>query len=130
MLVKALEAQENVEFIMNSTVTELIGDDELKGIKVLCDGKGRILNADGLFVAIGHRPDNSLITLFAELDDAGYAISDESCVTKTPGLFVAGDCRTKKVRQVATACSDGAVAALAACSFIDGTAKKADEWKA
>ena len=120
MLVKALEARENVEFVMNSTVTGLLGEEELKGIKLLTDGKERSLDVDGLFVAIGHRPDNSLISALAELDGSGYAVADESCGTKTPGLFVAGDCRTKKIRQVTTACADGAVAALSACAYIDG----------
>ena len=83
------------------------------------DGKERQLDISGLFVAIGHRPDLGVFSGLAELDSAGYADSDESCLTKTPGVFVAGDCRKKNVRQLTTAVADGSVAALAACAWLD-----------
>ena len=72
-----------------------------------------------MFVAIGQIPENEIFKEFAELDERGYVDSDENCTTKTPGLFVAGDCRKKQIRQITTACGDGAVAALAACRYID-----------
>ena len=74
-----------------------------------------------MFVAIGQKPENEPFSDIAELDDAGYIISGEDCLPKTSksGIFTAGDCRTKGVRQVTTATGDGAVAALAACRLID-----------
>lgn len=117
-LVEALKTRDNVEFVLGSVITELYGESELTGIIIERNGNRERIDVEGLFVAIGHAPDNGIISSLAELDSAGYAVSDESCLTAVPGLFVAGDCRTKSVRQVATACADGAVAALAACRFI------------
>lgn len=119
-LVEALRARENVEFVLNSNVTALIGQDELSGV-IVADGSGESmkLDVDGLFVAIGHAPDNRAFSGLIDLDDGGYADSDESCTTKTPGVFVAGDCRRKTVRQLTTAAADGSCAALAACRYID-----------
>ena len=74
---------------------------------------------DGLFVAVGQMPNNESFRDVADLDDYGYIVADESCETRTPGVFTAGDCRTKQVRQLTTAAADGSVAALAACSYID-----------
>ena len=73
----------------------------------------------GLFVAIGHAPDNGLFAGLMALDRAGYADAGEDCLTRTPGVFVAGDCRSKGVRQLTTAAADGSVAALAACRYLD-----------
>lgn len=77
------------------------------------------LTVAGLFVALGHIPQNSAFEELIELDEAGFAASGEDCKTKTPGVFVAGDCRSKTVRQLTTAASDGACAGLAACKYID-----------
>ena len=74
---------------------------------------------DGLFVAIGLIPENGAFEALAALNRYGYFDSDEQCTTKTPGVFVAGDCRSKNVRQLTTAAGDGATAALAACRYID-----------
>ena len=76
------------------------------------------LDVSGLFVAIGHAPDNAAFASLIDLDPVGYAASDESCLTKTPGVFVAGDCRRKTVRQLTTAVADGSAAALAACEWL------------
>lgn len=118
-LVEALEARANVEFILEAQITELLGNDELTGIKVNQKGTEREIAISGLFVAIGHAPDNSAYAEFIGLDKGGYADSGEDCLTKTPGVFVAGDCRRKSVHQLTTAVADGAVAALAACNYID-----------
>ena len=119
-LVEALRARENVEFVLNSSITALIGQDELSGLIVTNDkGESREISVDGLFVAIGHAPDNGVFSGLIDLDKGGYADSDESCTTKTPGVFVAGDCRKKNVRQLTTAAADGSCAALAACRYID-----------
>ena len=118
-LVEALAKKPNVEFVMNSSITALLGEDELTGITVSDGESERILEVSGLFVAIGHAPDNAAFSEYLALDKAGYADSGEDCLTKTPGVFVAGDCRKKQVRQLTTACGDGSVAALAACRYLD-----------
>ena len=119
LLVEALREKENVEFVLNASVTELLGENELSGIVVCQNGEQRSLEVSGLFVAIGHEPDNSAFAELMDLDHGGYADAGEDCLTKTDGFFVAGDCRSKKVRQVTTAAADGAVAALAACNWLD-----------
>ncbi len=115
-----LKAKENVEFVLNATVTRLIGEPKLSAVEVTdkITGETRELTVDGLFVAIGQTPENKPFEDVVDLDPAGYIAAGEDCLTKTPGIFTAGDCRTKSVRQLTTAASDGAVAALAACSFL------------
>lgn len=120
-LVEALQAKDNVEFVLNAKVVELIGEDELSAIAVEQEGQRRVLDVAGLFVAVGHAPDNDIYAEHIELDKAGYAASGEDCLTKTEGVFVAGDCRAKSVHQLTTAVGDGSVAALAACSWIDAS---------
>ena len=78
-----------------------------------------MLNCDGVFVAIGLIPQNEPFASCVNLNDWGYVDSGETCETSADGIFVAGDCRSKRIRQVATAASDGAVAALAACDYIN-----------
>ena len=118
-LVDQLRGKENVEFVLNAVITGLKGDSELSGITVEQDGLQREIPVSGLFVAIGHEPDLAAFADFLDRDAQGYAASDEGCLTKTEGFFVAGDCRRKKIRQVTTAAADGAVAALAACAWLD-----------
>lgn len=81
-------------------------------------GEKRVIKCDGMFVAIGLIPQNEPYAELAELNSYGYFESGEDCRTRTPGIFVAGDCRSKRVRQVTTACADGAMAALAACEYL------------
>lgn len=118
-LVEALSARENVEFLLNASVSALLGEQELEGIIVKQSGAERTLSVDGLFVAVGHAPDNGPFAGLLALDTAGYAAAGEDCLTPVPGVFVAGDCRAKRVRQLTTAAADGAVAALAACEYLD-----------
>ena len=118
-LVEALRARSNVRLLTGTIITALEGDGELNGIRVSTAGKEALLPVDGLFIAIGHQPDNEAFRAMLRLDDSGYAASGEDCLTETAGLFVAGDCRAKTVRQVTTAAADGAVAALAACHYLD-----------
>lgn len=117
-LVETLRAKPNVEIITEAAVTELLGENELTGIAIEQNGARKELAVSGLFVAIGHAPDNAAFAEFVELDKQGYAASGEDCRTVTPGVFVAGDCRAKRVRQLTTAAADGAVAALAACEYL------------
>lgn len=118
-LVDALKAKDNVEFILGARITELIGDTELCGLKLDCNGETRNIDVTGLFVAIGHAPDNGKFSDIIALTEAGYADSGEDCLTVTPGVFTAGDCRRKSVHQLTTAVADGSVAALAACTYLD-----------
>lgn len=118
--VNRLRELPNVEFVLNSTVESLQGDDMLSGVVVKdkATGQERTLEVSALFVAVGQVPDNDAFASVVELDPKGYVVAGEDCHTRTPGVFVAGDCRTKEVRQVVTATSDGAAAALAACAYI------------
>lgn len=119
-LVKKIGERDNIKTLMNTRVVKLIGSDELDGIKIATgDAEPYSIPMDGVFVAVGQMPDNEQFKEIADLDDYGYIIADETCKTKTAGVFVAGDCRTKEVRQLTTAAADGAVAALAACNYID-----------
>ena len=118
-LVEALKAKDNVEFVMNASITALLGGSSLSGIEIEQNGEKKVLSVSGLFVAIGHAPDIKAFEGLIKLDEAGYADSGENCLTATEGVFVAGDCRRKTVRQVTTACADGATAALAACSYLN-----------
>ena len=117
-----LFARPNVEKRTGVTVTGLNTENgELKSVTVTEkeSGEQEDIACDGLFVAIGLIPENEAFAGLAELDGQGYFASDESCETRTPGVFVAGDCRKKQVRQLTTAVGDGAIAALAACRYID-----------
>ena len=120
-LVNRLRAKDNVELIMGTVVTDLVSDGELRAIRLRGNG-GREdeLAVDGMFIAIGLIPNNAPFAPLADLNDYGYFASDETCTTKTAGIFVAGDCRSKTIRQVTTATADGASAALAACRYLEG----------
>lgn len=114
-----LKGRSNVEFICGS-VTKLIADKKLTGIEVTsADGTVTALDIDGLFVAIGRVPENQNFASVIDLDDKGYAVSGEDCLTRTAGVFVAGDNRVKQVRQLVTAAADGAVAAAAAIQYLN-----------
>ena len=120
-LAEILRKRDNVEIIYGCTVEEITGEENFTGIiikRTATEEKIR-LDLDGMFVAIGQVPENEAYRELTALSDRGYIISDENCLTDTEGLFVAGDCRTKTIRQIATACGDGATAALAACRYLD-----------
>lgn len=120
--VERLRAKENVEFVLDTVITALNSTEQgLKSIELKnkLSGEKRVIELDGLFVAIGQSPDNGDFANLVKLDAKGYIAAGESCRTDSEGIFTAGDCRTKNVRQLATAASDGAVAALAAASYID-----------
>lgn len=123
-LVKILEGRSNVDFIYSTVVKRILGTDSFCGIEVenTETGKTDVLAFDGMFVAIGQVPENQPFASKVKLNDYGYIVSGENCIPEGAGegIFAAGDCRTKSVRQITTATADGAVAALAACRFIDG----------
>ena len=98
----------------------LTDGEQLTGLRIRNDVTGQVqeLKVDGAFLAVGLMPENDAFAALADLNDWGYFDSAEDCVTKTEGLFVAGDCRSKRIRQVTTAAADGAVAAMAACRYL------------
>lgn len=121
-LVEKIKTLPNVELVLDSTVSALNTESgALKSVTTLNKNTGdtREIDVAGLFVAIGQIPENKPFEALAELDEYGYFAASENALTKTPGVFVAGDCRQKEVRQLTTAVGDGAVAGLAACKYID-----------
>nr|WP_314929985.1 FAD-dependent oxidoreductase [Shuttleworthia satelles] len=118
--VEKLRARENVEFVLNANITALLGQDRLEALEVTdkITGEKRIIKVNGLFVAIGQAPENMIFSNIVGLDKGGYIVAGEDCKTNVDGIFAAGDTRTKTVRQLTTAASDGAVAALAAVAYI------------
>ncbi len=121
-LVRALKQRENVELVLDSTVEKFVDDGGLKGIEVVNvkNGEKRTIDVDGAFVAVGQTPQCQIFDGLITLNDGGYIMAGENCRTNVDGIFVAGDCRNKSVRQLTTACSDGSIAALAACEYIGG----------
>ncbi len=121
-LVSRLREKENVEFFLSGVVTALRETDQtLTGVvaRNLVTGEEKTLPAEGLFVAIGQLPETGVFKDFVEMDEAGYLKAGEDCRTSREGVFAAGDCRTKEIRQLTTAAGDGAVAGLAACGYLD-----------
>ena len=120
-LAEALLEKKNVTVHFSTLVDGYLTDGEqLTGLRIRNDVTGEVqeLKVDGAFLAVGLMPENEAFAAFADLNDWGYFDSAEDCVTKTEGLFVAGDCRSKRIRQVTTAAADGAVAAMAACRYL------------
>ena len=113
-LIDQVKKTANIECVMESRVTALVGEPKLSAIEVTSTkGTKQTIELDGLFIAIGMEPHNEAFEELVDLDDAGYIIAGEDCKTKTPGVYVAGDCRTKTVRQLTTAAADGTVCGLA-----------------
>ena len=119
ILVEALRKRENVSFVMNTVISALQGQDALSGLRL----KDTVTEAEtelavsGLFQAVGQQPEGALAQALGVADTAGFIPAGEDCLTACAGIFAAGDCRVKEVRQLTTACADGAVAALAACRY-------------
>ena len=121
-LTDALAQKKNVEILYSTLVAGYnTREGNLVSIDLRNDLTGAIsrLQVDGVFLAVGLQPENDAFASLAKLNDWGYFDSDEGCTTQTEGLFVAGDCRSKHIRQVVTASADGAIAAMAACRFLD-----------
>jgi thioredoxin reductase (NADPH) len=120
-LADILYSRSNVEIVCDTVVESFMTDGGFSGVvlKNTVTGETSSVKCDGVFVAIGLVPENNAFENCVSLDARGYYSSDETCVTKTPGIFVAGDCRAKSIRQVTTAVADGSVASLAACRYID-----------
>ena len=118
-LLEILRGRDNVSFIPDTVVRELRGETALEAIVLDTKGQTTVFPVDGVFVAIGQVPENEPFRSLVPLTEQGYFDINESCATETPGVFVAGDCRRKIVRQITTATADGAAAAIASCPFLD-----------
>jgi thioredoxin reductase (NADPH) len=120
-LAEALATKENVEVRFSTLVSGYLQENgELKGLVLKNEnGEESTISVDGAFLAVGLKPENEAFAQLVALDERGYFDADEHCLTKTAGVFVAGDCRRKNIRQVATAAADGAIAAMAACRYLE-----------
>lgn len=119
-LINHLKDKTNVEFIYNSNVTKLNATDRLESIEVTDNlGNTKTIVVDGLFIAVGRIPSNEIFAKIINLDKSGYIIAGEDCHTNVSGIFAAGDNRVKDVRQLVTATSDGAIAAVEAVKYIN-----------
>ena len=114
-------ARPNVKYTHNLSLKEFIGQDELSALRFenTQTHEDVTVEAKCAFICIGQVPNNTAFANVVELDKAGYIVADENCTTSCEGIFVAGDCRTKKVRQLVTAASDGSIAAFNACNYVD-----------
>jgi thioredoxin reductase (NADPH) len=110
--------KDNVEIILNSNITKLNADEKLKSLEIKIKDETKTIDVDGLFIAVGRVPENQNFAKLINLDKSGYVIADEDCNTNVSGIFVAGDNRVKKLRQLVTAASDGAVAATEVIKYI------------
>ncbi len=121
VLVKRLKEKDNIEVISNMSFQKIHGEGHIDYLEFENTKNHQRFNlkVSGVFIAIGQVPNNDIIKNLANIDKDGYVICDENLSTKTEGLFIAGDCRTKKVRQITTAISDGAVAALKAINYLN-----------
>ena len=121
ILVEKLKARENVTFLLDCVVTALYGAGSLSGLSVenVKTGATTEVAVTGLFEAVGQLPEKALTEPLVALDESGFIAAGETCLTNAPGIFAAGDCRAKEVRQLTTACADGAVAALAAVQYCE-----------
>ncbi|MCI8716827.1 MAG: thioredoxin-disulfide reductase [Lachnospiraceae bacterium] len=117
----ALREKDNIEFVLNCQVTALNGEKTLTSVTVRDKNteKEKELSVSGIFIAVGQEPQSQIVQNMIDTDEGGYIISGEECYTNCSGIFTAGDCRTKSIRQLATAVSDGAVAALKACEYME-----------
>ena len=120
-LVDLVKATRNIEIVYDSIVTEIYGEYEVEGIKVdnVKSGENSTIKIDGIFIAVGMHPTTEAFSGLVELDDKGYVIAGEDGVTSTPGVFAAGDSRTKKVRQIVTAAADGANAVQSVTDYFN-----------
>ena len=115
-IVDLIKEKNNIELVLNSNITKLIANDRLEEIEI---NETKTIKVDGLFVAIGRIPNNDIYKSLVTVDESGYIISDEKCHTNVEGIFVAGDNRTKEIRQLVTATSDGAVSAIEAVKYLN-----------
>ena len=117
--VSLLKEKDNVEFVVNATVKEVLGSDHVEAVLLHENGQERKLAVDGVFVAIGHEPNTKILEDFVPLTPNGYVITNLQLETSVAGFYAAGDVREKQVRQLTTATNDGTIAAIMACEYLD-----------
>lgn len=108
----------NIKLVLGAVPVEIIGEKKVESVKLLHNGAEKTIDVNGVFVAVGTIPNSSLLTNIAGLDNSGYVIADENGITSAKGIFAAGDVRTKMLRQIVTAVSDGANCVISAESYI------------
>ena len=118
-LIEKLNEKKNIEYLYNSIITKIIGENKLESIEVTNNDSTKEVKIDGLFIAVGKVPETTNFTKLIEINENGYVVADETCHTNVEGIFVAGDNRVKKLRQLVTATSDGAVAATEAIKYLN-----------
>jgi len=119
MLIEKVGSTDNIKLILDAVPDTIIGNDSVTGIRLIQNNTEKTLDVDGIFVAVGTVPNSAILRGIADLDEKGYVVADESGITSAAGLFVAGDVRTKAVRQVITAAADGANALVSALNYIN-----------
>lgn len=121
ILIKQLKAKKNVKYYMGYATTKIFGEDEFCGVELKSNKNGDVerVYADGMFIQIGHKPDNSLVKDKLKMSPAGFVEADEKMQTSQAGVFVAGDIRNKTLRQIITACGDGAIASNSAYMYLE-----------
>ena len=130
ILVRRMEAIDNIRTVMGARVTKIEGDQRVQSLDLVSLAENAmsqpmVLQADGVFIAVGNVPDLAMLSGIdgVQFDEGGYLVTDERCCSKVPGLFVAGDVRSKNLRQIATAVADGAIAGTEAAEYLDALGK-------
>lgn len=118
-LVRKARKLKNVEFVLGYVLEEILGEEKVEGLRVMKSGEAKDLEVAGIFVAVGREPATKVFSGLVKLDAEGYVVAGENCRTSAEEVFVAGDCRTKGVRQLVTAAADGAIAATAAVEYLN-----------
>lgn len=123
------EPNSKLELVLNSEVVKINGDNKLQNIEVFnkVTKDTQTINLDGLFIAVGRKPDTELVSGIIELDNSGYIITNEKMETNIEGVYAAGDVVKKQLRQIVTACADGAVASVNSTDYIFKTFKKEEK---
>ena len=115
-----LKGCENVTFLWDTEITRIVGEEHVEGLwmKHVKTGEERMLDLDGVFIAVGMTPETEIVSKLLQTDETGYIVAGEDTATSQPGIFAAGDIRTKALRQIITAAADGANAAIAAQKYL------------
>ena len=114
-------SNKKIEFVWDAGISEILGDTKVSTVKVknVKTGAEKDLSCDGVFIFVGYTPNTAFLKDLLPLDESGYIIADDDCLTSKPGIFACGDCRKKLLRQVVTACGDGATAAFACQRYME-----------
>lgn len=125
-LIGLVNERDNIICIMNSSIEAIDGNNKVEGIEIVSnvindnmqETEKTYIDIDGVFVSVGYKPQNMMFANLVDIDEEGYVVAGEDCHTSCEGVYAAGDCRTKKIRQLATAAADGAISAIEACNYI------------